>query len=89
MTDIDTIPESQIEAAIAELETPLALTIQLSGEEKKRLQRVAADAGTTEDGFVLTLIREHINSRIGAATIKSATSYATKVTGPSGSVSRG
>jgi hypothetical protein len=89
MTTIDSIPDSELEAAIAELQTPLVLTLHLSANEKQRLQRVALDSGLSEDAYVLGLIQEQLNQRVGAPTIHSATKHAIKVTGPSGSVTRG
>ena len=89
MTELLELTDEQIEQAIQEVQQPLYVTLNLSANEKQRLARVAQDSGLTEDNYILSLVQEQLNQRIGAPTIRSASSYVEKITGPSGSVSRG
>jgi hypothetical protein len=87
--DIEAASDAQIEAAITEVTSPLLVQLNLSANEKLRLARVAQDSNLSESAYILGLVQEQLNQRIGAPTITSASAYAQKISGPSGSVSRG
>lgn len=78
-----------IEQEIKDLEQPLLVQLKLAPNEKARLARLAADSSCTESDYIVGLIRAQLNTRVGAAVISSATKYKEKITGPTGSVSRG
>ena len=89
-TTIDTLTDEQVEAAIAEVTSPLLVQLDLTPNEKTRLQRLCLDSRQTESEYLVELLREQLGKRVGAACIKAATDHAgPKVTGPKGQVTRG
>jgi hypothetical protein len=89
MTDIDTLSDAEIEQAIAEVETPLTVSLLLSSNEKVRLARLCNDAACSEAEYIVDLIREQLGKKVGAPCIKNASAFSgVKITAPTGSVSR-
>ena len=89
-TTIDTLTDEQVEAAIAEVTSPLLVQLNLSANEKTRLQRLCLDSRLTEAEYIVELLREQLGKRVGAACIKAATDHqGPKITGPKGLVTRG
>ena len=89
-TTIDTLTDEQVEAAIAEVTSPLLVQLDLTPNEKTRLQRLCLDSRQTESEYIVELLREQLGKRVGAACIKAATDHAgPKITGPKGQVTRG
>jgi hypothetical protein len=79
--------ESKAEA----LDKPFNVKVSLTASQKSRLQRIAVDSGLSVDELVNQTLTKLVETSIGAPVI-SAPSWAkgkTRVTGYSGSVSRG
>ena len=89
-TTIDTLTDEQVEAAIAEVTSPLLVQLNLTANERTRLQRLCLDSRQTESEYLVELLREQLGKRVGAAHIKCATDHqGPKITGPQGLVTRG
>ena len=90
MTDIATLSDAEIEQAIAQVETPLTVSLSLSSNEQVRLARLCNDAALSEADYIVDLIREQLGKKVGAPCIKSASAYSgLKIAAPTGSVTRG
>ena len=88
--DIENETDQEIEEQIAEVLSPLLVSLSLTANEKTRLQRLCLDSRQTEADYIVELLREQLGKRVGAAHIKCATDHAgPKVTGPKGQVTRG
>ena len=80
------------EELIEEVQQPLKLTIKLAANEKVRLQRLAADSSLSVEDYLASLIRDQLNTRVGAAVITGPSHLSghglKKVMGPRGTVTR-
>jgi hypothetical protein len=76
---------------IEELLAPISCKLSLTGSENARLQRLCADQGLTVGELCEKLLRDEIGTRVSAPFIAgpSWSKGTVKVTGPTGSVTRG
>ena len=83
--------ETEWDAKISEVETPVKVTLRLTGSQLTRLQRICSDANQTQDQYVQEQIVEQLENSVGAGVITSPSFAAksTKVRGYTGSVRRG
>ena len=83
--------ETEWDAKIAEVETPVKITLRLTGSQLTRLKRICSDANQTQDQYVQEQIVEQLENSVGAGVITgpSFANQKAKVRGFTGSVSRG
>ena len=84
-TNVDT----EWDARIAEVETPVSVTLRLTGSQLTRLKRICADGNNTMDQYVQEQIVEELENSVGAGVITAPSFAKSKVRGFTGSVRRG
>ena len=76
---------------ISAVETPVKITLRLTGSQLTRLKRICSDANQTQDQYVQEQIVEQLENSVGAGVITgpSFANKVAKVRGYTGSVRRG
>ena len=83
--------ETEWDVKIAEVETPVKITLRLTGSQITRLQRICSDGSMTQDEYVQQQIVEQLENSVGSGVITgpSFANQKAKVRGYTGSVRRG
>ena len=74
--------------------TPLTFTINIPAEQKHRLDRMAADANMSVDGYLQQIISQHMSTAVakpmisGPSNLSGLSTATRRITGPTYSVKR-
>ena len=78
---------------IADITSPLSISLKLTGEERTRLDRLVEDNRTTIDDYISSVVKASLEERVGKATIFAPSrvngTSTKKVTAPSNLAWRG
>ena len=81
--------ETEWDMKVKEIETPISVTMRLTGSQLTRLKRICSDGNKTMDEYVQEQIIEELENSVGAGVITAPTFAKQKVRGFTGSVRRG